>query len=275
MYLKKYIEMMERLRKNPIINPTDDDMARLCPHLTKEQAVNAFRNDDCGSFDDTYVACPGLRVRGAFQIVSYKPASGNKPDRLEWSYAGKITNVTVYPYMEEAVRYAEKNWDKYLINDDLAEIVRIEITDPVNLVKSEYHPGGAPTAAMIIMVALNRSTGKMFYDHSRPRSELFDEAIVEMSAIPVIMQELQEGYNYFRYFFCGFCGSGFEASYCPGCDHGFEGGYFGGHESKMALPSKLVRFARENGHVFKKDPKIALETEIKGFRKNQYYWRNE
>ncbi|MEI6510739.1 MAG: hypothetical protein WCO25_01710 [Candidatus Uhrbacteria bacterium] len=50
----------------PIVNPTEDDMAKLCPHLTREQAVAAF-NDGSG-----YVACPPLRVRGAFQIVSLR-----------------------------------------------------------------------------------------------------------------------------------------------------------------------------------------------------------
>lgn len=275
MYLKKYIEILRRLKNNPIIDPTDEDMARMCPHLTKEEAVKAFRNGNFGTFDSTYVACPSLKVRGAFQIVSFTGAVGGRPAKLGWAFTGRTGCGPEYPFTEQAIKFAEENWGKYLIDDTWLEVAEIRIMDPTDLVKGELYPGGVPKTVMTIIAVMNKRSEKMSFDHSRPRSELFDETIIEMSVDPLISEELKNGRGPYTYHFCGYCGSGFEASYCPGCDHGFEGGYFENYASRMSLPSKLADFAMKNGHVFKKDPGIARDIEKKGFMKNEYYyWRD-
>ena len=46
----------------PIKSPTPQDMAMLCPHLTDEEAVEAFTTDS------GYVACPPLRIRHGFHL---------------------------------------------------------------------------------------------------------------------------------------------------------------------------------------------------------------
>jgi len=274
MYLKKYIEILRRLKNYPIINPTDEDMSRMCPHLTREEAVNALRNGNFGTFDSTYVACPSLRVRGAFQIICFERMTENQPAKLRWAYAGRIGDGPKYPYMEQAIKFAEDNWGKYLMDETWLEVAEIRIMDPTDLVYSKLNPGGVPKTVMTIVTVMDQRSEKMSFDHSRPRSELFDETIIEMSADPLISEELKNRLSPNTYYFCGFCGSGFEASYCPGCENGFEGGFFKNHESRMSLPSKLANFAKENGHIFKKDPRIALEKELKGFRENKYYyWR--
>ena len=274
MYLKKYTEILRRLKNNPIINPTDEDMARMCPHLTKEEVVNAFRNGIFGAFDSTYVACPSLRVRGAFQIVCFEKANGNQPAKLRWAFTGRIGYGPEYPHTAEALKFAEDNWGKHLIDNTWLEVAEVRIMDPTDLVYGELYPGGVPKTVMTVIAVMNKRSEKMSFDHSRPRNELFDETIIEMSVDPLISEELKSGRGPYTYYFCGFCGSGFEPSYCSGCDNGFEGGYFEDRASRMALPPKLVEFARQNGHIFRKDPKIALEKELKGFRENKYYyWR--
>jgi len=274
MYLKRYKGILERLRKDPIINPTDEDMSRMCPHLTKEEAVNAFRNGNFGTFDSTYVACPSLKVRGTFQVVSFERATGDRPAKLRWAYTGGIGYGPEYPHMAQAIKFAEENWGKYLIDNTWLEVAEIRIMDPTDLVIGELYPGGVPKTVMTIIVVMNKRSEKMSFDHSRPRSELFNETIIEMSVNPLISEELKNGRGPYMYHFCGYCGSGFEASYCPGCEHGFEGGYFENYASRMSLPSKLAEFAEQNGHIFRKDPKIARNVELKGFRENKYYyWR--
>ncbi|MFA6096000.1 MAG: hypothetical protein WC788_00045 [Candidatus Paceibacterota bacterium] len=269
MYLKKYTEILKRLRNDPMINPSAGDIAKLCPHLAAEEIERMFNQSDT-----MFIACPSLKVRGAFQIIYLEPAAKNQPVTLRWGHTGKINYAPEYPYTAEAIKFAEDNWGKYLIDDSWSEVAEVRIMDPTDLVYGELYPGGAPKNVMTIIAIMSQRSEVMSRDHSRPRNKLFDEAIIEMSTDPLISEELKDGRHPYTYYFCGFCGSGFEPSYCPGCDNGFEGGYFEDRASRMALPPKLAEFARQNGHVFKKDPKIALEKELKGFRENKYYyWR--
>lgn len=139
-------EYMEILNRLPIENPTPEDMAAMCPHLTLEQAVDAFTK---GSERISFVACPPLRIRGAFQIVSYFRAKDGNPSQLKWSYASRTLQSYAdgeprgdvfceYKYMEEAMKFAEENWGGELILDTWESVVEIYVQDPSDLEKKDF-----------------------------------------------------------------------------------------------------------------------------------------
>src|SRR6185436_19699202 len=130
---KEYRATLGRL---PIENPTPSDMALLCPHLTTEQALAAF-NSGSG-----YVACPSLRVKNAFQIVSFlKESTG--PAILKYSYAGRTPEsydnikkrgeFLIYPHTAEAIEFANTNWGDELILDTWVDVSEFHIEDPSDL----------------------------------------------------------------------------------------------------------------------------------------------
>ncbi len=101
----KKSEYSSLLGQLPIKSPTHEDMARLCPHITKEEAVKSFLS---GS---GIVTCPSLFVRNGYQILSYQKEwvetikvehpitsevitiAKNHPARLTW-FVGSQTKST-------------------------------------------------------------------------------------------------------------------------------------------------------------------------------------
>lgn len=276
---QEYREILGRL---PIESPTPEDMAMVCPHLTQEQAVKAFTEGD-----SNYVACSPLRVRSAFQIVSLRKPwteeikvwrgdtqviTGTKehPARLDWSYTGRTrasyadgqSHGSVfrdYAHIAEAIKFAEDNWDDELILDDWASAVTFYIQDPSELVNSKYLHD-APKTKAVLYVTLNRDLNETINDHSRPESELFDEAIVEMTADLAVWHELKGGRGGFTNFNCAYCGSGLGLSGCNGCGYKFRDDHSRcGWDTPLSR--KMVEFLQENGLTFKKDPEIAWEQE--------------
>lgn len=57
MTAQEYLEILGRL---PIENPTEEDFAALCPHLTPEEAAEVF------SHKDPFVAVPAVKVKAHF-----------------------------------------------------------------------------------------------------------------------------------------------------------------------------------------------------------------
>ncbi len=278
-------EYRSLLGQLPIKNPTAEDMARLCPHLTQEQAVEAFTT---GS---GYVACPPLRIRGAFQIISYRKewvekvkisrvkdgeedasVTGNKnhPPRLQYAYASRTVRsyadgkphgdlLTEYQYMKEAMAFAEANWGDELILDDWESVVSFYVQDPTDLVNDRYHRDYPRTKA-VLYVTLSRDLNKIINDHSKPESVLFDEAIAQMTLDDHVWNELKGGRGGFTEFNCAHCGAGLLLSSCTGCGHRFRDDHFrsGWH---TPLSPKMVAFLRESGHEFAIDPEVAWEKE--------------
>lgn len=261
---REYLEILNRL---PIRNPTPGDMAAVCPHLTLEQAVEAFNKD---SDYETYVACPPLRVDGAFQIISYRKAKAEDPACLCWSYANRILQSYAdgkphgdvfceYPYVTEAIKFAEENWGDELILDTWESVQEIYVQDPSELGKG-WLCDGQPTTKAVLCVTLNRDLNEIINDHSRPTSELFDDAIVEMTIDDKVWHELKGGRGGYIDFNCAYCGSGLGLSVCTGCGHRFKDDHMRcGWETPLS--KKMVEFLQQNGHVFKKDPQIAWNTE--------------
>lgn len=278
-------EYRSLLGQLPIKSPTPQDMAMLCPHLTAEEAMEAFTTDS------GYVACPPLRIRRGFQVISYHKewveevkvwgvvdgketqtvtGAKNHPARLDWSYArrtcesyadGKSHGDVFFPYrhMDKAMKFAEDNWGDELILDDWASAVEFYVQDPTDLVNDRYHTDYPRTKA-VLRVTLNRDLDEVMNNHSKPESELFDEAISQMTLDQVIWHELKGGRGAFTEFNCAHCGAGLSLSSCTGCGHRFR-------DDKLRcgwntpLSRKMVAFLRENGHVFKVDPEIAWTKE--------------
>lgn len=288
---EEYRSILGRL---PIKSPTPQDMAMLCPHLTAEEAVKAFTTDSgC-------VACPPLRVRHGFQIVSYHKewveevkvrgvvdgketqvitGTKNHPARLDWSYAGRTRAsyadgkshgdvFSLYKHMDKAMKFAEDNWGDELILDDWVSVVEFYVQDPTDLVNDRYHRDYPRTKA-VLCVTLNRDFNEIINDHSKPESELFDEAISQMTLDHVVWRELWGGqggsteeYN------CAHCGAGLSLSSCTGCGHRFRDDY-----SRCGwntpLSRKMVAFLRDNGHVFKVDLEIAWAKERQNWERSR------
>ena len=195
---KEYRKILERL---PIENPKPEDMAAVCPHLTMEQAITAFGK---GS---GYVACPPLRVKGAFQIVSYHKYEGHPP-RLDWSFTCRTVQsyadlqshgdlFSEYEYMVEAIKFAEDNWGDELVLDTWDSVLELRIQDPSELISIGYK-NNQPKTKAILYVALNRDLNEIINDHSRPESQLFDDAIVEMTIDDMVWHELKGGRPYIQ-----------------------------------------------------------------------------
>lgn len=265
----------------PIVNPTEDDMAKLCPHLTREQAVAAF-NDGSG-----YVACPPLRVRGAFQIVSLGKAwveetkewiggkhvvTGTKdhPPRLDYSYAGRTRAsyadgrlhgdvVIEYRHAAEAIQFAEENWGVDLILDDWTDVVEFYVEDPSDL-HAEGRAKGSPKVKAVIRIAIRRPWNDLINDHSKSESVLIDEAIVQVTTDFAVWNELKGGRGSYTEFNCAHCGSGLGLSECSGCGHTFTDDHMRCGWN-TPLSRKMVDVLRLRGHVFKRDPEIAWKKE--------------
>ncbi len=273
------------LGRLPIKSPTVQDMAMLCPHLTTEEAVNAFMADS------GYVACPPLLIRNSFQIVSYhkewveqipgwKVVDGkeirviigtkNHPAILQRERAGRTLEsytdgqlhgdiIETYKHMDKAMKFAEDNWGDELILDNWASVAYIYVQDPTDLVNDRYHHNYPRTKA-VLYVALNRDINEIAHDHTKPETEVLDEAISQITLDHVVWSEIVGGRGGFTEYSCANCGAGLLLSSCSGCGHKFRDDYFrsGGY---TPLSRKMVAFLRENGHEFRVDPEIAWKKE--------------
>ncbi len=279
---EKYRSILGQL---PIKSPTPADMAKLCPHLTTEEAVKAFTT---GS---GYVACPSLLIRNSFQIVSFRKeevgeitvsrvkdsvidasitGKKNYPSMLSWAYAGRTLKsyadgksqgdvFSSYKHMDKAMKFAEDNWGDQLVLDNWNCVMEIYIQDPTDLVNDVHHKN-YPRTKTVLRFALSRDLNEIINDHSKPESELFDDAIVQMTIDHLISAETKGGRGGHTQFNCAHCGAGLSLTSCTGCGHRFKDDQLrcGWH---TPLSQKMVAFLRENGRDFKIDPSIALEKE--------------
>ena len=246
-------------------------MAMICPHLTQEQAVHAFTTGNGA------VAAPPLRVRGTLQILCYHRGSveevkglvdgkystirtKNHPPLLFRSSATSADNT---PHTAEARQFAEDNWGDKLVNDTWTEVVLFNVEDPTDLVNDRYHTDQPRTKA-ILYIALNREINTLINDKSKPESELFDEAIVEMTLDVAVWDEIRGGRGGYAEYNCAHCGDGLNLSFCSGCGHKFKDNFFrkGWH---TPLSRRMVKFLRDNRHEFAVDPKIARTAEQRRF----------
>lgn len=265
MKLEAYRETMKRL---PITNATREDMEALCPHLTKEEVTAAF------SGEYPRVACPPLRVRGAYRIVTFNrnvEVRGKKfgdvlfdsgAGRTAASYADQ-TNLGYVdhpvPYMSEAMKFAEDNWGDQLILDNWIYTEQIILKDCAKLIEVGDRKG-QPVCTGSLTICSNRSYNDINNDHRKPPSVLADEAIVEMAYGDYMHKELKGGRPGGWCYNCGNCGSGLNGGRCRICGDRFktDESWCG---SLMPLSKKMAEFLTANGHEFKKDLALAWKEE--------------
>jgi hypothetical protein len=280
MKAEEYRAILSRL---PIKNPTPKDMAIICPHLTEKEAVEAF------NMGSGYVAVPGLRIKYGHQVVSYhkewveeiKEWEGDKqvivnrknhPPKLSYafghrtikSYAdGKPHGDLFYNVvgMYKAMKFSQENWPENLILDNWVDILSIYIQDPTDLVNDKYHTDDPRTKALLY-VTLDRPLNEIINDHSKPESELFNEAINQMTTDSLIWSELRGGRGAFTHFNCANCSHGLSLSRCKGCGYTFKDN---GFRMGMSTPlsRKMVDCLEKNGHKFRVNPEKAWEKERK------------
>lgn len=270
----------------PIKSPTPVDMALVCPHLTKEEAVIAFTTGK------GYVACPPLRVRHGFQVLSYqnewveeikdwKDIDGkqtrvvvgrkNHPARISSSFASRTRKsyadkkshgdiFSEYVHMGKAMKFAEDNWGNELVLDNWNCVVNFYIQDPTDLVNDRYHTDYPRTKA-VLGVTLNRDLNKILNDNSKPESELFNDAVVQMAVDHFVLMELRGERGSYTMFNCAHCGGGLSLNRCNGCGFRFRDDHCRcGWDTPLS--QKMVEFLQQNGHHFTIDPKIAQEKEL-------------
>ena len=161
--------------------------------------------------------------------------------------------------MDKAIKFAEDTWGTDLVLDDWESVIEFYIQDPTDLVNNFFHVGYPRTKA-VLYIALNRDIYKIINDNSKPTSELFDEAISQMTLDTFSWNEIRGDRGEFTKFNCAHCGAGLLLSSCSGCGHNFHDDNFRCGWS-TPLSRKMVEFLRENGHNFAVNPEIAWKQE--------------
>ena len=251
---EKYRAILNRL---PIEYPTQEDIMQLCPHLTQEQAITALSNEP------SCVACPSLRIHGAFHVISFSSnrwleiATTKTPHEYERELLEdkkfRSARPDEYPYAAEAIRFSEEHWGNELTIDAWMDAFEICVQDPLDL--TTY---GFPKTKVVLGICLICKRSSLG-DH-KPPSILLDESIVEMTLERAVWKELKGGRTVFTEFNCAFCGGGLHISWCDGCKHRFKDDFFRCGWS-TPLSKKMVHILQESGHVFKQDPAIVWRTE--------------
>lgn len=277
--IKEYRSILGRL---PIKSPTAEEMALLCPHLTPDQAVEAFTKGD------GYVACPPLYVSNAYNVLAHRSewveeikewhdgklvvvGTKNHPARIDSAFARRTRASYVDPQMHydygydtlhftEAIQFAEDNWGAELVLDNWACVVEIFIQDPTELVNDRYHKDYPRTKA-VMSVALSRDINSIINDRSKPQSELMDDAIIKMSIDVFAWSEMRGSRGGYTDFKCAHCGAGLSLTHCTGCGHQFRDDQFR-CGSNTPMSRKMVAFMRESGYSFAIDPEIAITAEL-------------
>lgn len=281
---EEYRSLLERL---PIKSPTPEDIALMCPHVAPDEAVRIL-NTESG-----YIACPPLRIRGAFQIICYSPErtveisaqgscngeatqviTGTKsyPSMLSLAHVGRTARSyadgnwrndfqTQYASADEAMRFAEDNWGDELILDSWISVLNICLQDPSDLVNDCHHHDSPRTKALLTL-ALNRGFNCIVNDYSTPKSEQLDEAIVDMTIDHRVSREFLGGRGGYNEYNCAYCAAGLSLSGCSGCGHRFRDDQY---RSGWGVPlsKKMVAFLCEKGHVFNQNPQVAWDQERK------------
>jgi len=272
----------------PIENPTASDTARVFPHLTKEQIAEVLTAD-------VDVACPPLRIRGAYYVITYlkewkglavesigstkteeivrvftqhRPArlSGYRTSRTRASYTnGKFfrDSRSTDKYIGEAMSFAEANWGDKLICDDWISTVSLEIQDSPCPANDRRHLD-YPRKKNTLFITLNRELTEIINDHSKPGSELLDDAVAQMTLDEVISSELNGGRYVGNWYNCAYCGGGLSINGCTSCSFRFKDNDRQGGWSTPLSP-KMVEFLRASGHEFAIDPEIAWDNERDAF----------
>ncbi len=276
---KKLVEMLQSL---PISEPVVEQIRGLFPHLADEEIERLLLSN---SKEGSYIVVPPLRVNGAYHTLYLSPgykdeqAGEIKPVRLHWLFAkrtrasykgsgGYGDSFDYDSYIERAVQYARENWGRDLVLDDWENFAQIHVEDPSDLIgsSSDIPPllRGIPKTKAIVYFALNRGWNNIANNHSKPQSQLIDDAIVEITDNKFIASELKGGRAGYSERNCALDGAGLGLSGCGECGHRFRDNQLN-NGWYTPLPSKVADFLMSQGYKFKQDPAIARKKEAQRF----------
>ncbi len=266
-----YLAMLQRL---PIDEPRVEKVRVLFPHLAADEisAVLTWGKDS----DSRHTALPPLRVDGAFQIVSLngscKTIDGTVlPQRLSWAQTGRTREsygakagdyddaFRSYRHMEKAIQFAQEQWASDLILDDWSSFIEIYVQDPTDLHEAKFSTGKPKTKAVVGFTTA-RAWNDLINDHSKPRSQVIDDAIAQITTDKHIAEELRGGRGQFIEHNCAYDGAGLGLSSCGECGKEFK--YDGSRGGSITpLSAKITGYLIAQGFQFGQDPEIARRKE--------------
>jgi len=157
-----------------------------------------------------------------------------------------------FPFMAEAVAYAEEHWPEELILDDWKGVRNVLLDD-----LSKLNNLGRPHTMFTGVVTLSRDWNDLTDDDTKPLVELFDDAIGIFSTDQFISSELWGGRGGGSMYYCAHCGGCLGVKKCTACGMTFsDDGYRTGWG--IPMPPKLIKQFRDRGHQFALDPERLL-----------------
>mgnify|MGYP001615094976 CR=1 FL=1 len=278
----EYLSALTSLATRGIENPTDADLARVTPHLNTDQRKEVFVAGENGI---AYIACPPTLVRRGYNVISYNlepyMLSDGRiiPPTLRFassartldSYADSRPHGDVLvdePYQEEAMKYAEEHWGDKLVVDNWSYFTTMYVQDPTDL----YPDGtgwsaGTPKTKFTVYYTSYRDCTDMAKDHSKPQSEIVNDALAIATLNKVEGSELKGGRDGWTEFMCAHCAGGLGLSSCTNCGNQFRGDHIrSGHVEPISpkvepISPKIVALIEGTGYKFTMDPSIAYERE--------------
>lgn len=237
---EQYRAALERL---PIVNPSDADIAVLCPHLPVALAKRVL-------FDEhRSLGCPPLRVDGRCQVISYAPHAR----RVNLSFPSSAKNGVALA--SDAAAFAAQHWGERLIHDTWTSVLMIYVDDPAQL-----NAHGFPKTQHVIFAALLQEYRDLLSDE-RVSSEAISASIADVTMHWISGREYGGDRSPRVARCCARCGDGLGICQCFGCgllftDDGVSSGTT--HPLPQGFAELLVK---QLGHVFARDPRLAQERE--------------
>ena len=157
--------------------------------------------------------------------------------------------------------------------DTWESFVSISLDDPKQLLSSKTKPSPMPYAdggynglkaypktVGVLHFTTKREWNDVCNDHCKPRSEVIDADIVEVTLDHFVSAELRGGRGGYSRFNCARCGSGLGLRECSACKVRFDDDEYrcGGD---TPLSRKMVQCCVQAGLSFETDPELAMKAE--------------
>ncbi len=241
----------KRLSTLPLLHPRPEDMAALCPHLSPDEAVAAFKSG-------ARVGRPPLKATGAFPTLKFYPGWVDDAEGVVYPpcidhSVGHFEN----PCAARALAFAQEHWGDRLMthSSSMERLAEFRILEPVGSNLQEpalEHPRLLFTLGVSLVEDWVNLSSRCDLT-----PEMVDRAILEMTVDPLEWEELLGGAGSFVQLNCARCGHYLSDEGCLGCKQYFalprvpSGG-------TLPLSPKMVAYVQSNkGHTFPQDPLLA------------------
>lgn len=273
-----YWQALSELARTPEgINLDVKLLEALTPHLPATKLLELLAGLTANS--SIVIALPPLRINHGFHtlaLLGESTTTGDDKERLmKWGRAHRLpesfTQLTQIcarrpiDFSAEAIAFAQSNWGDDLVLDESASTIAFNLQDPTVRVGGGH---GHPTQKLVVTATVKQA---LFGLHStgRPRSQVIDEAILEVTTDPVVASELVGGRSTpMPTYHCYNCSRGLLLTECTGCgvrfqDNGMRAGV------QWPLPAKVIAHLKDKGHTFTINPERAVADERKRFADEQ------